>query len=228
MKTLADPAGLALPAIEPLPALPACAPEDAVRAVPAGSSDDPLVPVDGVIATLPLYQDFGFETLPPTLMLRAAVLERLVAASLALPPGFTIVVLDGWRTLDFQHELVDYYAARFPTIDGYVADPTDATVLPPHTTGGAVDLTLAYDGIPLALGTDFDDFSPAAHLDAFEHEPADVTSASLRRLLAAVLVEQEFAPYPLEWWHWSYGDQRWAAQYGLDRARYGTAVHLST
>jgi hypothetical protein len=71
--------------------------------------------------------------------------EDLAAES--LPRGFGLAVFDAWRPL-----------ALF-TAEG---DP------PPHLTGGAVDLTLSWQGTPLALGTGFDDFSSRAAADVFE------------------------------------------------------------
>lgn len=47
-----------------------------------------------------------------------------------------------------------------------------------------------------------------------------------RRLLAAALLENGFAPLPAEWWHWSYGDQQWAAFHGLDESLF--PEHLAT
>jgi D-alanyl-D-alanine dipeptidase len=149
------------------------------------------------------------------------VLRRLAVAARALPEPYGLVVLDGWRPPGFQRELLAYYRDRYGGgTEGYVADPDDRRVVPPHVTGGAVDLTLSAGGVPLALGTDFDDFTERAHLAALEGRTADRLPAALRRLLARVLSAQGFAPYPLEWWHWSHGDQRWAAQHGLPRSRY--------
>jgi len=169
----------------------------------------------------------GLRHLPRPLKLRRTVVDRLTQASIGFPLGFSLVILDGWRTRAFQRELLEYYTGRYGPVTGYVSDPDSVELVAPHTTGGAVDLTLAYKEFPLALGTDFDDFSPFSHLLAYEGAPvasalghdAEVVKA-LRRMLAKALTDVEFAPFPREWWHWSFGDQRWAAQYGRPRSLY--------
>lgn len=176
--------------------------------VPYDHVDDPLVEVTGV-ATLDAYAALGI--LPPrAARVRADVHDRLIAADAALPHRFHLVVLDAWRTIDEQITLIEHYAKDGPT-DGWLADPR-ADARPPHTTGGAVDLTLAIDGIPLALGSDFDAFDSTAHLNALE--PTDHPARPLRRLLASVLAAQDLVGYALEWWHWSFGDDTWAAAKG--------------
>lgn len=179
--------------------------------------DDPLVEITGV-PTIDAYAILGI--LPPRpARVRSGVHDRLIAARAALPSGFDLVVLDGWRTIGDQSALVDHYAKEGPT-DGWVADPT-ADARPPHMTGGTVDLTLSYDGVALALGSDFDAFDDTAHLAALEG--SDHPARNLRRLLGAVLATQGFVGYALEWWHWSHGDDTWSAATGRP-AKYDIAV----
>ena len=124
-----------------------------------------------------------------------------------------------------QEALLAYYRGQQPELtDGYVSDPLDPALVAPHTTGGAVDLTLSWRGLPLALGTDYDAFEEAAHAAAFETPGADERVRDLRRLLARCLRAAGFSPYPWEWWHWSFGDQWWALDHGLTRSRYGVAA----
>jgi D-alanyl-D-alanine dipeptidase len=211
---LVVPAGL--PPLEP----PRSSPEKAA-AVRVGGREEELLPVPAEFG-----RHIPYNALPVTprshLMLRAGVIERLTRASGLLPEPFAIAVLDGWRSVDYQRELLAYYVDRFPELTaGYIADPDDELVLPPHTTGGAVDLTLRWNGIDLALGTDYDSFAETAHLVTLEREVGDHRARELRRLLSSVLREAGFAPYPMEWWHWSYGDQWWAAEYGHPVSLYG-------
>ena len=151
------------------------------------------------------------------LRVRSTVLRRLQQADDLLPPGYSLVVLDAWRSLADQRALVEHYPSA-AVQDHYIADPDSRGMRPPHTTGGAVDLTLSWSDEPLALGTDFDSFDRSAHLSAFEQ--IDGTTRRLRRLLARVLLEAGFAPYPLEWWHWSYGDDVWRSYHDAPRALY--------
>lgn len=187
---------------------------------------EPLVLVEGTLPTFPVYARMPLRSRPADLLLRAAVLDRLVAADAALPDGWRLCLIDCWRSLEFQHELVSYYVAAVGKIDGYVSVPGGA-VPPPHTTGGAVDLTLAYQGIPLALGTDFDAFTPdaaPAYLESVQLGREAQAARDARRLLAHVLGGQGFAVNPFEWWHWEHGTHFWARVTGVPTARYGAAV----
>ena len=105
---------------------------------------------------------------------------------------------------------------------GFVSSTAIAAFTPPHVTGGAVDITLDAGAGPLALGTDFDSFEPAAGVAALEG--LDSPDAVLRRVLYWSLVSAGFAPYAQEWWHYSYGDQNWAIFTSQPQARYGEAT----
>lgn len=203
----------------------------AAEAVRADESGEPLVPLPEVLATRILYDDLE---LPPRgqPLLRAGVVARLVAAQEALPEPFGLVVLDGWRSARFQRDLLAYYRSSAPDLeDGWVSDP-DSGPTPPHTTGGAVDLTLSWRGTALALGTDYDAFEADAHPAALEQDAPDgddrtrLLARDLRRMLAQVLRAQDLVVYPIEWWHWSYGDQWWAAELGLPTCPYGAVADV--
>ena len=100
----------------------------------------------------------------------------------------------------------------------------------PHATGAAVDLTLKWkDGETLWMGSLFDDVTQLAAGDRFESLAADNFSFSdqearaNRRLLHWLMTEEGFAGHPDEWWHFSWGDQMWAALTGAGEAHYGLA-----
>jgi D-alanyl-D-alanine dipeptidase len=199
---------------------------DRAREVPSVDNGEPLVPVDGELPIYRVYQELRFRTVPREVRLREGLVERLVAARESLPAPFSLVVIDGWRSMAFQRELLDYYSRRHATVDGYVSDPGDEHLVPPHVTGGAVDLTLTHDGRPLGLGTDFDAFEDKAAVGWFEipgrtGEPGAELARRLRRYLASALLAQGLAPLAEEWWHWSLGDQRWADHHGETQTRYG-------
>ncbi|MBM3473685.1 MAG: M15 family metallopeptidase [Armatimonadetes bacterium] len=42
-------------------------------------------------------------------------------------------------------------------------------------------------------------------------------------MLFNAMERQGFKNYPLEWWHYSYGDSGWAYRLGLDSCPFGTA-----
>ena len=48
-----------------------------------------------------------------------------------------------------------------------------------------------------------------------------------RRLLHWLMTEEGFAGHPDEWWHFSWGDQMWAALTGAPHAHYGAAAEAA-
>jgi zinc D-Ala-D-Ala dipeptidase len=221
MKWLIDCDAVAVPPQPSLPAVQCPGPVDVD--VPVKENDEPLVPLAGIIKMHPVYSWLGFQHCPGDLRLREGVLGRLERASRRLPADFEIVVIDAHRTRAFQAELLAYYLAESTSLAGYVADPWSDAPVPPHTTGGAVDLTLAWRGAVLGLGTDFDAFLPDSAPAALETEVGR-TARDLRRLLARILQDEGMAVIESEWWHWSYGDQYWAARTGAPAAIYDEII----
>lgn len=217
---LADPSAVGAPIVEGLPRV---VPPTFAEELPGiHESGEPLVPLPPEVRQLPVYWQEGWRGARRELLVRAGARDRLVSAAAALPAGFELVVLDAWRTLELQVALFDHYYGRPGLVPGYVSRPDDNRV-PPHFTGGAVDVTLAWEGHPLALGTGFDSFDERAWPHALE-ETGEEPDRSLRRLLTQVLGRQGFVVYPYEWWHFSYGDQLWATAHGAEHAIYGRAA----
>lgn len=187
--------------------------------------DEPLVALVGDrITLLNSYLRAGWPHATTQQWLRAQTLDRLRDAAEALPDEFGLAVFDGWRPLELQQELFD--ANEDPGVDSevwtMVAPPSaDPATPPPHLTGGTVDLTLTWRGQPLALGTDFDDTTPQAELDAYEHTPGAVQA--LRRLLFHTLRDAGFIALKEEWWHYEYGTRLWSGITGAP-TMYGPAA----
>jgi D-alanyl-D-alanine dipeptidase len=165
---------------------------------------------------------------------RAGVAERLRWAQEACPPSVRLLVVEAFRPLWLQRRFferdLERVAARYrhwdePAIHEftarYVAPPD---IVPPHSTGGALDVTLVRDGAPLDLGTpvnaDPEVGDGACHTNASGLDPG---AQANRKLLVDVMAGAGFANYPAEWWHWSYGDRYWAHTTGAACAIYGTA-----
>ncbi len=177
------------------------------------------------------------------LLFRAGVAERLQRVNARLADaGLELWLFDAWRPQAVQIYFHDHWfpaelKRRNPTLDGaeliaeverYWAAPSAGASAPsPHSTGGAVDLTIRWSGgDPLWMGSLFDDASPIAHLDHFEADNAEWSfsaeeARANRRLLYWLMVEAGFAANPNEWWHFSFGDQMWAQATGAAAALYG-------
>lgn len=224
MKWLIDCADVATPTQPDRPPLQAPRALAEADNLPIKDNGEPLVPLAGAIRVHPVYSWLGFQHCPAVMQLRAGVAERLRRASKRLPVDFEIVVIDGHRTRPFQSELLTYYQTRVEgSLREFVADPSSKTLVPPHITGGAADLTLSWRGAVLGLGTDFDSFMPESAPAAFEQR-ANGPARDLLRLLASVLLAEDMAVNDSEWWHWSYGDQHWANQTGASAALYGEII----
>lgn len=184
----------------------------------------------------------------PNLLLREDAAQRLVAVDrLLAAEGMRLFVFDAWRPQAVQRYFHDVWfpawlSARRPELSGdalmievqqYWAAPTTSADSPsPHSTGGAVDLTIvaAETLQPLFMGGIFDDVTEDAWTDAWERRPAvsmsDDEARANRRLLYWAMAEAGFANNPTEWWHYSWGDQMWARLTGQKTARYGACAPL--
>lgn len=202
------------PANIPLPTLTA---ESVLlrRAAPATDDGEPLARIgDAGIPVLHSYAKAGWRHAVDQQWLRTDVLARLKFAAAALPSGFGLAVFDGWRPLSLQRELFEAIGPNSdPDAEDPVAPPSnDPAEPPPHLTGGAVDLTLTWQGKPLALGTAFDEFTTLAMTAAFENLAGPVRT--LRRLLYHTLQQQGFVVLAEEWWHFEFGTRLWSALTG--------------
>lgn len=219
-------AGLSRDQVPALPPLPVIMDEADLPLVPTAPADDaePLMALANLprVADLATYYEAGWPGALSRSAARSGAVSRLVAAAHLLPVGFGIAVFDAWRPLPLQRAIYDHFYPRGSTLErGFVSVPSaSAATPPPHLTGGTFDLTLSWDGQPLALGTAFDEFTPRAHTRALEQE--DSVERDLRRLLVSVLLRVGFVTYPTEWWHVEYGTRRWAAQW-MTEPRYGPA-----
>jgi D-alanyl-D-alanine dipeptidase len=109
--------------------------------------------------------------------------------------GFRIKVFDCYRPLDVQKKM--WAKVPRPT---YVANPYDKGSI--HNRGAAVDITLeTIDGCFVDMGTDYDYFGPAAHIDNFNFSE-EINMH--RKLLIEGMKKFGFQTIRTEWWHFSY------------------------
>ena len=180
------------------------------------------------------------------LWLRQSVAGKLLQVNArAGQAGLELFLFDAWRPRAVQAYFHDHWmprelnrrdpslsgAALIEEVERYWAAPSEDAASPaPHATGAAVDLTLRWKGgDQLWMGSLFDDVTPLAHRDRFERLEAenfsfsDQEARANRRLLHWLMAEEGFAGHPDEWWHFSWGDQMWAALTDAPAAHYGLA-----
>lgn len=191
--------------------------------------------------------------------LRQGVIERLLTAQTLLQrqhPHWCLAIFDAWRPLAVQGFMVEYaidQLCRERGIDPALASPArdqavvdvgrfwappnpDPSAPPPHSTGAAVDLTLACRVEAgrhelVEMGSEIDAIGAVSEPDHFAERTAEcpdpVQRASFlrwhghRQVLRRAMEEAGFVQHPNEWWHFSWGDQLWAWRSGAERACYG-------
>jgi zinc D-Ala-D-Ala dipeptidase len=200
--------------------------------------------------------------------LRQGVLNSLVQAQTALQkdhPNWQILIFDAYRPVAVQQFMVEHTFAEVAQAEGLTAadlSPAqiekirqqvyqiwaipsfDPLTPPPHSTGGAVDISLVdQTGQPAWMGSPIDELSVRSHPDYFAKVAADPTASELdrsqaqqanthRQILRDVMLAAGFERHWGEWWHFCLGDQMWAwlrQQQGDEQAiaRYGRADLLS-
>lgn len=173
------------------------------------------------IRVLSNYWHAGWPSALPDTYLRAEVNRRIGVVADKLPTPWGLAIFDGWRPLALQQELYDAAYADPSTEPDFMAPVSrDPATPPPHYSGGAVDLTLTYHGIPLALGTGFDNPTALAFTASLEAKPSP--ERTLRRILFRAMDAADFVVFAYEWWHFEFGTRRWAAIVG-DTPIYGAS-----
>ncbi len=165
-------------------------------------------------------------------LMRRSLAERLCQANRALPAGYRLAIIEGWRAPHIQRRMYQATRARFQTIHpdwsetqltrtvNRFSAPLSKQVPPPHTTGGAVDLMLAdMEGNALDHTSPFDPYDP--HSASFGASGLSDIARKHRDILAEALIPAGITNYPSEFWHWSYGDQGWAYRERHPHALYG-------
>jgi zinc D-Ala-D-Ala dipeptidase len=165
--------------------------------------------------------------------LQVSVLEKLQRVDLAIRrrTGGTgrLLIWDALRSLQTQTYLYERETARLSQLLAGLAPaeirarvddivrPPSIDLPPPHTTGGAVDVTIFTDGSDTILGT-FDDFSDYGRPDYFDKfPPVDAQSRrvkELRDILRDEMLREDFTGIPSEFWHFEYGTRYWSQPRG--------------
>lgn len=213
------------------------------RTIPINECGEPLVPIppeNFVFFDPPPYLAFGapYGDASPW-VLRFGVLQALqkVQENLArLRPGWKIMVFDAYRPNAVQAFMVDRefrLQAEAANLDPTRLTETEQERLalkvfriwgvpsenpdtpPPHSTGGAVDCTLADEtGREVNMGSPIDENSDRSNPDHFATSLTAIEQEAHtnRTLLHDLMKAEGFQRHDGEWWHFSLGDQYWAWQ----------------
>ena len=185
--------------------------------------------------------------------LRQGVVDRLLRAQDELQqehPELCLAIFDAWRPIPVQAFMVEHAIAKecrkrklkrddrsqaeelqrvIDDVGRFWAPPSlDPCTPPPHSTGAAVDLTLAdSQGIALNMGGEIDAIGSISEPDHYRVAALDQPQSEAylwhnrRQSLAEAMGKAGFSQHPNEWWHFSYGDQLWAWRTGVAEAIYG-------
>ena len=129
-------------------------------------------------------------------MLQPEVLSALLKANdYFCKEGYRIKIYDCYRPLEVQKRM--WQKVPRPT---YVANPYGKGSI--HNKGAAVDVTLeTLEGCTVAMGSDYDSFEKAAHIDNYNFSEKILKH---RSLLAEGMRKFGFRTVRTEWWHFSY------------------------
>lgn len=122
--------------------------------------------------------------------LARATLEKVVKAERIFnSKGLLLVIFDVYRTPEAHQALMEA-----------CPDPTYVNPKSGHMLGVSIDCGLAQKGTQkmLDLGTDYDEMSPASHIDSKDASPV---ARDYRLLHSGVWASVGMVQYPAEWWH---------------------------
>ena len=186
------------------------------------------------------YYKESFPGTRPTVYTRPEIAEMLERAVDKLPGGYSFLIFDCYRSVATQLFLFDLFYDKIkkdnPSDDhetlvrktkNFVVHPDEFEEkgVPPHCSGSAVDLTIIGKNGILDMGTEFDDATALAGSDYFEQEPVLSIGISTerwleiranRKLLSGIMLQVGFTGFSEEWWHFDFGNWRWASITGRD------------
>ncbi|MBO9733084.1 MAG: M15 family metallopeptidase [Chitinophaga sp.] len=132
--------------------------------------------------------------------LRLPAAKALKAVQEALrKKGYGLLIYDAYRPYHVTEAMF-----KIVPNDLYAADPRKGSG---HNRGVAVDLSMVHlkTNQPVAMPTDFDDFTFKAHQN---YNPADPVVAANRKLLRDTMTQFGFKGSSTEWWHYYLPDYK--------------------
>lgn len=226
--------------------------------IPIQDCGEPLIPIplDNFSVEQPhpyvkLGAEYGAKS---PYCLRKGVIAALLEAQFLIEkrnPQWKIRIYDAYRPVGVQQYMVNYsYNSLVKNLELqeeqlsaqqrqdlwnrvyriWAAPSLDQKMPPPHSTGGAVDVTIVnQQGVKLDMGGEIDELSERSHPDYYlsDQDGDNQQYHFNRQLLNRAMTNAGFYQHPGEWWHFSLGDQMWAWQHNQNNptaqaiARYG-------
>lgn len=178
-------------------------------------------------------------TAPDYTKLRKTVYDKLCKAQADLSTGWAFRVYEGFRSINVQQRLFDEEYSRVkirnPSMNhadcfrettrliSPVKNLDGSMNIPPHNTGAAVDVEIINtNGELIDMGMAIKDWVMVdPDLCLTKCATLGAIAQQNRHSLLQVMEAHGFVNYPMEWWHFSYGDRYWAYHKQKDHAIYG-------
>ncbi len=211
-----------------------------ILAIPITECHEPLI-------NLKEHQNIQYGTPPECELtaqdytkMRKTVFEKLCQAEKNLPNGWYFRVYEGFRSLAVQQALFEQEYQRVVTRYPHKTDEfhfyeTTRLVspvinfdgsknIPPHNTGGAVDIEIiTSEGQLVDMGMALQDWTRVdPEICLTDCRSISIEAKKNRKLLLEIMQAQGFINYPTEWWHFSYGDRYWAYHQPVQQAIYNS------
>ena len=125
------------------------------------------------------------------------------AVQIAKLDNLKLKIFDCYRPLNVQRYMFEKFLPN-KDLAGFVSDPVSGAI--PHCRAIAIDLTLTnIDNEPLAMGSDFDEFSKLAY---HNNTDIDIKEQENRKKLLKIMTKVGFDFYEKEWWHYQLHNPR--------------------
>jgi zinc D-Ala-D-Ala dipeptidase len=165
-------------------------------------------------------------------LVRKTVKEMLQRVLDNLEPEYGILLVESYREYEFQKSLFekrvedlmkDKNLSREVAEEKAIEFVSNPDIYSPHVTGGAIDIGIIFIDTKelLDVGNKFNyDQSAFSNFSELTEE-----QKLNREMLNRLMTNAGFVNYPMEWWHWSYGDKYWACMTGKPFAFYDCLKH---
>lgn len=145
------------------------------------------------------------------ILVRQSVASMLVKAINLLPKDISLQIDGGYRSPSVQRFLWEYRTKQLGIDKAKILVGNPDKGVPGHTTGGAIDVSLLDLNLgEINLSAPFEKYYDEQRLYS---KKISREAQKMRLILNKAMLNVGFAPHDNEYWHFSYGDERWARYY---------------